>query len=102
MTERNRSRSSPRQCRPGPARAKPISSKTNGRQRCEAGGGSIRLLGIDPGDVAAPARPVILDQLGRRGAPGAGDREQRVEEMRLVLAAEIAARPPVQRLAGDV
>src|ERR1700736_5183842 len=40
----------------------------------------IRLLGIDPGDVAAPAAVKVLDQLGRRAAPRAGDREQRIEE----------------------
>jgi len=56
----------------------------------------IRLLGVDAGDVPAPAGAVILDQLGRRGAPRAGDREQRVEKVGLVLAAEIAARPAVQ------
>src|SRR5437868_10901295 len=62
----------------------------------------IRLLGVDAGDVAVPARAIILDQLGRGGAARAGDREQRVEEMRLVLAGEIAAGASVQPLTGDV
>src|SRR5438093_9048840 len=62
---------------------------------------SIRMLVVDPGDVAAPAGFVVLEQFLGRGAARAGDREQRVEEMRLVLAALVAAGAAVQPFAGD-
>src|SRR5262249_57208920 len=50
---------------------------------------------------AALAGVVIFDQLVRRGAAGAGDREQVVEKMCLVLAGEAAAGSSMQPLAGD-
>src|SRR5260370_29740258 len=62
----------------------------------------IRLLGVDRLDAAAPAGLVILDQFLGRSAAGSGDREQIVEEMRLVLAGGVAARPAMQPVAGDV
>ena len=49
-----------------------------------------------------PVRVEWLVQARRYAVLQAGDREQWIEEERLVLAAEIADRPPVQPLARDV
>src|SRR5260370_8591956 len=62
----------------------------------------VRIILVHAGDVAAPAGVVVLDQLLCRGAAGAGDREQIVEKMGLVLAGGVAPPPPRQTLPGDL
>ena|SRR5437867_4143724 len=53
-------------------------------------------------DHPAPPGAIVFEQLfGRRAAP-AGDREKRVEEMRLVLTGGAAASPPMQAFARDL
>src|ERR1700730_15987309 len=67
-----------------------------------AGFDLIGVVGEHRVDRAAPPGAVIFEQLFGRGASAAGDREKRVEEMRLVLAGGAAARSPMQAFARDL
>jgi hypothetical protein len=59
----------------------------------------ISVVGEHRIDHPAPPGAVIFEQLFGRGTAPAGDREQRVEKMRLVLAGGAAASPPMQTFA---
>src|SRR6185437_10123800 len=62
---------------------------------------SIRIFVVDALEVAAPPRLVIPQHLRGRGA-GAGDREEGVQEMRLVLAGRIAAGAAVKAAMREI
>ena len=67
-----------------------------------AGFDLIRVVGEHRVDHSAPPGAVIFEQLFGRGASPTGDREKRVEEMRLVLAGRTPASPPMQAFARDL
>src|SRR3984893_17668660 len=66
-----------------------------------AGFDLISVVGEHRVDHPAPPGAIIVEQLFGRGASAAGDREKRVQEMRLVLAGGAAASSPMAALARD-